>query len=89
MASAPCVLRFRTYHMLDWLGTVIVKNKVYGKLLNYQIGLASFNMANQLQIDRSSSSFLLPSVNWFHKKIKIRLKEKHLVVQPNIKNDPQ
>ena len=43
MASSPCVPCFLTYHALDWLVTVPVTNKVCIKLINYQIGSASFN----------------------------------------------
>ena len=41
------------------------ENKVCEKLTIYKIGLASFTMSNQLQIDRSFSGYLLSLVNFF------------------------
>ena len=46
-------------------GYSTVTNNIYGKIMNYQSGSAFFTMANQFKIDRSFSSNLLPSADFF------------------------
>ena len=82
--------------MLNWLVTVPVTNKVDRKLKNYQIGSASFDMENQLQINRSFSDYFLPLVNRFplflfsNSAIATFVDQvKHLIVRPNIQYDHQ
>ena len=65
--------------------------------MNYQSGSASFTMTTQFKTDRSFSDYLLPSVDLFPlcfdaqtmQEQKLRIEENHLVVRPNIQNDPQ
>ena len=46
--------------MLNWLGTVLVINKFYGKLTNYQSSSASFTIPINFWNDQSFSFDLLP-----------------------------
>ena len=83
MALEPCTLHLRPYLMLDWLGKVPVTNNVDTKLTNWQIGSASFTMANKYQNDWYFSAHLLP----FVKIQELHIKENQLIVRPNIQND--
>ena len=71
---------FLPYRTINWLVIVPVTNKVDRKLIDDQIDLSSFNMANRLQKNWSVSAHLLPLV----KIQELHLKENHLVVYSNI-----
>ena len=81
--SAPCMPRFHTCCMLDWLVTVAGNNRVNRKPRNYQSVLDFFAMVKRSQNDRSFSPHLLT----FLKTKEFQIKEKHLIIKPNIQND--
>ena len=95
MLSAPCTPRLWPYLTLDWLGTVLLMNKVGGKLTNYQSGSAFFTIENWFSNDWYLIVYLLPSVYcsplWFYAQTmqyrRLWIKENHSFMWPNIKYD--
>ena len=88
MTLAPFTPRLRPYYRLDWLGTLPVTNKVYGKLkITKAVRPPSLWQTNFKSTGISVINYYLQLI--YSTKKNLSSKQKNLVVRTNIQNYPR